>query len=529
MRKKGYLAIVLHSHLPFVKHPEEEYFLEENWLFEAITETYLPLYYVFDRLKDKGVKFALTMSITPPLANMLSDPILLSRFERYLDKRSDLSEKKYAEEKDVRKKSVLGFYVERFSLLKKIFYGLNGDIISGFRKLQEDGFLEIITCNATHEILPLELHESCRYAQIEIGVSEYEKFFGRKPNGIWLGECAYTPGIDRILAEYGIKFTFTDTHGLLYATPSPLYGVHAPVVSENGVAFFARDPEASKQVWSAKEGYPGDFNYREFYRDLGYDLSEEEVREFLHPAGFRFDSGIKMHKITGNVPLDRKDLYNRKKAEEMAEIHAGNFMFNREREVEYLLSIMDREPIIVAPFDTELFGHWWFEGPDFLGHLLRKIYNYSEILETITPLGYLEKYPINQLSQPAPSTWGDGGYFKVWLNEKTDWIYPELYKMGKMMTEYADKYENPNETERRVLNQMARELMLAQSSDWAFLITMGTAKNYATEIEKFHIAAFGKLSEMLEKSRINIGFLEYLETKDSIFPNIDYKIYGRRK
>ncbi len=528
MKRKAYLLIVLHSHLPFVKHPEEEFFLEENWLYEAITETYLPLYIAFNKLRGEGVKFRVTMSITPPLANMLSDELLNFRFERYLQKRIALSEKKYAEEKDPMKKKILEFYRSRFLLLKETFLKLNGNILSGFKKLQDLGFIEIITCSATHEILPLELHEECRNAQIETGVSEYLRMFGKKPNGIWLGECAYTPGIDKILSDNGIEFTFLDSHGLLFADPSPVYGVHAPLVSENGVAFFARDPEASKQVWSAAEGYPGDFNYREFYRDLGYDLSDREVKEFLHPGGFRFDSGIKMHKITGKVPLDKKELYDRKKAEEVAEIHAGNFMFNREREAEYLLSVMDREPVIVAPFDTELFGHWWFEGPDFLEHLFRKIYRYSDLLETAAPTDYLKKYPVNQLSQPAPSTWGDGGYFKVWLNEKNDWIYPELYIMGKIMIELSEKFKSPSDTERRILNQMARELMLAQSSDWAFLITMGTAVKYATSAEKFHISAFYKLYEMLESKNFDETFLEYLETKDSIFPKIDYKIYRRK-
>ncbi len=529
MKKKGHLIIVLHSHLPFVKHLEEEYFLEENWFYEAITETYLPLLRAFGNLKNKGVRFRITMSITPPLANMLSDRLLAERYNRYLGSRLLLAQKKYKEEKNLKKREILLFYKNRYSALKETLKNLNGNILDGFKNFQDEGFLEIITCTATHEILPLELHEESRYAQVKTSVDEYERFFGRKPKGIWLGECAYTPGVDKILGENGIEYTFVDSHGLLYGTPSPLYGVHSPVVSGAGVAFFARDPEASKQVWSAREGYPGDFNYREFYRDLGYDLDDEEVRKFLHPGGFRFDSGIKMHKITGKVPLDKKELYDREKAKEMAEIHAGNFMFNREREAEYLMSVMDREPVIVAPFDTELFGHWWFEGPDFLESLLEKIFRFSEVIDTMSPSDYLEKYPVNQLSQPAPSTWGDGGYFKVWLNEKNDWIYPELYLMGEKMINFAERFGSSSGIRKRVLNQMARELMLAQSSDWAFLITTETAVDYSVRAEKFHIAAFYELAEMLESGRIDESFLNYLETKDSIFPYIDFRIFRRRK
>ncbi len=528
--KKGYLAIVLHSHLPFVKHPEEDYFLEENWLYEAITETYLPLYIAFEKLRKEGVKFQITMSITPPLLNMLTDDLLMVRYTRYLDSRVDLTKEELGKKHTRAEIKNLNFYFERFSILKDIFENeLNFDVLSGFKKLQEEGFIEIITCTATHEILPLELNEQSRKVQVEMGVKEYERIFKRKPRGIWLGECAYTRGVDKILADNDIYFTLLDTHGVLYADPSPVYGVHSPIISEAGVAFFGRDPDASKQVWSAEEGYPGDFNYREFYKDIAYEIPETEVRKYLHPAGFRFDSGIKMHRITGKVPLGEKDPYDREKAMRVAEMHSGNFMFNMEKETEYLLDIMEKEPIIVAPFDTELFGHWWFEGPDFLEHLLREIYKYSKRIETITPYNYLRKYPVNQLSQPAPSTWGDGGYFRVWLNEKTDWIYPHIHVIGEKMIESAEKFTKPLLLQKRVLNQMARELMLAQSSDWAFLITVGTAINYATQMEKFHINAFLKLYNMIWGNNIDEEFVYYLEKKDSIFPYVDYSIYRREK
>jgi len=526
MKKRGYMAIVLHSHLPFIKQPAEDYFLEENWLYEAITETYLPLYISFKHLKDEGVKFHLTMSFTPPLTSMLEDDLLILRYERYLESRILLVNELLDRNNSHEVKEILTFYKERLELISYTFNNeLNGKILSGFKELQEDGFLEIITCTATHEILPLESNESVRYAQVKIGVQAYEKSFGKKPEGIWLAECAYTDGVDELLSKNGIKFTILDTHGLLNASPSPVYGVSAPVISREGVAFFGRDPEASKQVWSAQEGYPGDFSYREFYRDIAYDLTDAEVKKYLHPAGFRFDSGIKLHKITGKVPLGEKELYNRKKAHEMTAIHAGNFMFMREKEAEYLASIIDREPIMVAPFDTELFGHWWFEGPDFLEEFFRKVFQYSNVIETISLSGYLEKYPINQVVSPSPSTWGDGGYFKVWLNDQTDWIYSHLDILGMRMTTLANSFKPLNSLEKRVLNQMVRELLLADSSDWAFLITVGTAVNFATVEEKSHINVFNQLYEDLLSRNIDKKFLEYLEARDSIFPFVDYTIF----
>jgi len=523
---KGYLAIVLHTHLPFVKHPEEEFFMEENWLYEAIIESYLPLLYNFYKLRDEGVNFHLTMSLTPPLTNMLLDKLLMGRFERFVNLRIQLI-KDLLKEKNGKEKENLLFYKDRFESLYNFYKNtLKGNVINGFRELQDQGFLEIITCTATHEILPIEVHDKIKEVQVEVGVLNYKNVFGKNPKGIWLGECAYTPPLDEILAKYGIEYTILDAHGLIFAKPKAFYGISAPIVSESTVAFFGRDPEASKQVWSAQEGYPGDFNYREFYKDIVYDLDERQVRKYIHPGSLRFDSGIKIHKITGKVGLHEKELYDRKKAMEMVEIHAGNYMFNREKQIEYLANIMDRKPIIVAPFDTELFGHWWFEGPEFLSELFRKIDKYSSVIKTTTLSKYLEEYDTYQVAEPAISSWGDGGYFKVWLNDKTDWIYPHLYTIGKRMIKIANKIDKPkNDLQKRALNMLARELLLAESSDWAFLITVGTAINYATERENFHINAFNKLYNEILNDNIDEKFLTFLENRDSIFNFLNYTIF----
>lgn len=528
--KKGFIAIVLHSHLPFVRHPEEEYFLEENWLYEAITESYLPLLDVFYRLEKEEVDFRINMSITPPLMNMLKDHLLMERYNRYLKNRIEMIDLLITEESNADVRRVYEFYKERYLHLYDILSNILGFyILKGFRYFFERGNLEIITCTATHEILPLEQNYKIREAQVKIGVQTFMKNFGKKPRGIWLGECAFTPGIGKILLEHGIEFTILDTHGVLFAEPAPLFGINAPIVSREGVVFFGRDPSVSKQVWSAKEGYPGDYDYREFYKDIGYDIDDTKVKKYLHPAGFRHDSGIKIHKITGKVDLKDKQLYDPEKAFRKAEEHAGNFMFNCEEEAKYLYNIYKNTPVLVAPFDTELFGHWWFEGPEFLYFFLKKVSQYSRFIEATTLSSYIDRFPVMQVAEPNVSTWGDGGYFKVWLNDKTDWIYPHLNVAGKRMIELANKFDNPTRIQERVLNQMARELLLAESSDWAFLITVGTAVDYATERETMHINSFNLLYDNLQSGEVNVKLLKYLEAKDNIFPDINYRLFKEAK
>ena len=526
--EKGYLSLILHAHLPFVRHPEYSEFLEEDWLFEAITETYIPLIDVFDKLIDDGIDFRITMSLTPPLISMLTDALLQSRYIRYVEKRIELAEKEIERTKHQPEFNRLAqMYYRHFIDARYVFAEkYHRNIVNAFKKFQDAGKLEIITCGATHGYLPLMNNNvNAMRAQVRVAVNHYEKHFGRKPRGIWLPECAYEPGVDQILKEAGIRFFITETHGILFASPRPKYGIYAPIYCPSGVAAFGRDMESSKQVWSAKEGYPGDFFYREFYRDVGFDLDYDYVRPYLHGDGKRTNIGIKYYRITGKT--DHKEPYLPEKALDKAAEHAGNFMFNREKQIEYLSSVMDRKPIIVAPYDAELFGHWWFEGPHWINFLFRKIAFDQKTISLITPMEYLKIYPVNQVSTPSLSSWGYKGYHEYWLNGSNDWIYRHLHKAAERMVELAKAYPHTNENslQNRALNQAARELLLAQSSDWAFIMKTGTMVEYATKRTKEHLFRFTKLYDDIRSNKVDAAWLSDIEGKDNIFPDIDYHIY----
>ncbi len=522
---KGYLALVLHSHLPFVRHPEHEDFLEEDWFYEAITETYIPLIMVFERLAADGVPYRITLSITPTLAAMLDDPLLQERYVRHLDLLIELAEREmFRTKNDPAFHSLARMYHERFTQCRRLFVEIyRRNLLTAFRRLQDSGHLELIACAATHGYLPLmSVNPNAVRAQIAIGASEYRRHFGRDPRGIWLPECGYYPGLEEPLAESGIRFGFVDTHGILYGTPRPRFGIYAPVWTPSQVAFFGRDIESSKQVWSAVEGYPGDYNYREFYRDIGFDLDFDYIKPYIHRDGIRTATGIKYYRITGT---DRKEPYVREWALEKAAEHAGNFLFNRERQVEYL-SGMGRKPVVVAPYDAELFGHWWFEGPEWIDFLVRKIAFDSKSVQMVTPSDYLREYRVNQVVTPSASSWGWKGYHAVWLEGSNDWIYRHLHKAADRMVEIARENPNPEGKMQRALNQAARELLLAQSSDWAFIMKTGTAVQYAVRRIDEHIDRFTRLYEMIKKKDINPAYLSDIASKDNLFPQIDYTIYA---
>jgi len=526
---KGSIALILHCHLPFVRHPEHAEFLEERWLFEAITESYIPLIDLFERLCTDGISYKVTLSISPPLAAMLSDPLLQSRYLLHIEKLIELAEKEILRTQKEPEINILAkFYLKQFQQAKATFEHCGGNLLTALRILQDDGSVELITSGATHGYLPLMAHiPNAVWAQVQVACEEHRRHFGRGPLGIWLPECGFYPGVDKFLDKAGVRYFILDAHGLLHATPRPVYGLHAPIYCPWHVAAFGRDPEASKQVWSADEGYPGDFDYRDFYRDIGFDLPHETIGPYIHPDKIRVHTGIKYYRITGKT--DKKEVYNRPAAEEKAKIHAANFIFNREQQVLSLSNKLDRKPLIVAPYDAELFGHWWFEGPLWIEALIRQLAANPKVLELTTPGRYLREYPKNQVATAPTCSWGYKGYNEFWLNGENDWVYRPLHKAAYRMIKMANQIEKSTGLLKRALNQSARELLLAQSSDWAFIMKTGTSPPYAVQRTTLHLEQFNSLSDQIDKDEVNESYLKEMEEKDNIFPEIDYRVYADPK
>src|SRR5215208_7087726 len=398
----GYLSLHLHAHLPFVRHPEYEDFLEEDWLYEAISETYLPLLKVFDRAADEGIPFRFSITMSPPLVAMLRDELLMGRYARRLEKLCELADKEaHRTRNDPTFHPLAVHYQQEFRELRTLFVDrYHRDLVAAFKRLEDAGRLELVTCGATHGFLPLmQMHPEAVRAQIAVAVAHHRRHFGRDPAGIWLPECGYYPGLDPLLAEQNIRFFFVDTHRITDATPRPRYGVYAPIYTPSGPAAFGRDPESSQQVWSAEHGYPGDPDYREFYRDVGWDLDFEYVKDYVQPTGARKNVGIKYYRITGKTA--HKQPYDPARARERTAVHAGNFLYNRERQIEHLAGKMGgTRPIVISPYDAELYGHWWYEGPLFLDMLLRKVAYDQKVFRLATPGDYLRENPEQQISTP---------------------------------------------------------------------------------------------------------------------------------
>jgi len=525
----GFLILLLHAHLPYVRHPEHEYSLEENWFFEAVRETYIPLLDAIDGMVNNGISPKITMSLSPTLTEMLDDELLRRRFLRHMEHLIELSEAEKIRTKRSPFESSAFLYNAKFKRIRQLYIErYKGDLVSAFRKLQDDGHIEIVATAATHAFLPaFEKYPDVIRNQIDVGVKSYVRSFGRRPSGFWLPECGYFKGLDFFLRDAGIKYFFLESHGIIYGRPRPRHSIYRPVLTPSGIAAFGRDFKSARQVWCASRGYPGDPFYRDFYRDIGFDLPSDYVGSYTRLGGIKTFTGMKYHCVTGKS--ERKLPYDRVRALRRASEHAAHFVKEREYDITRL-SGFGFSPAALSAFDAELFGHWWFEGIEWLDIVIRNISEAKTSFGIITPGQYLNEYRRDMsVVAPSPSSWGEGGYNAVWIGERNHRLYRHLHKMAERMNILKEwsigVLEQCGIEEKklfqRAINQAMRETLLSQASDWPFLMQKGRAAEYAGARIMGHIERFDMLFSMVMKRDVNESRLNEIEERDNIFSRLD--------
>jgi 1,4-alpha-glucan branching enzyme len=563
----GAFTFVLHSHIPYVRlagrwpHGEE-------WIHEAASETYVPLLSTLYDLADEGVDFHLTIGITPVLAEQLADPDVIHHFDQYLDDkiaaaRQDMAYFERPETTNPHLRYLAEWYKNGFEKVKADFdIRFSRDIIGAFRRLQNDGYVEIVTSAATHGYLPLLSRDSSISGQIKTGVRSYERMFGRRATGIWLPECAYRPayiteggekrpGLETFLEENGLNVFFSETHAITGGSPVGIaagdaigpYGTikrryvipagmtstapyrpattyEAYYVSEtvagaggaahSGVAVIGRNNRTGQQVWSADIGYPGDFDYREFHKKAG-------------------TSGLQYWRVSGDqVELGEKDYYHPDWAANKVDQHAEHFAhLVHDLLREYHTQSGGQFGVIASNYDTELFGHWWFEGVSWLGKVLRLLASSTEIQLT-TASRYIEQHPPSQVLNLPESSWGSNGSHFTWDNADTHWMWTPIHECEERMEKLVARYTSPTDDEQAALSQLARELLLLESSDWPFLVTTGQAREYAIRRFSQHVERFDRLASGLEAGQPDRALTAEYWEQDKLFLNIDYRWFAER-
>ncbi len=558
----GAFTFVLHSHLPYARqagmwpHGEE-------WVHEGLAETYIPLLNALYDLDAEGVDYRLTVGITPILAEQLADPLIGDHFVHYAAERSAWAAndvERFDSAGDTTMRDLARFYHHWYGRVLGSFEDRFGrDVIGAFKTLQDRGRIEISTSAATHGYLPLLARDSSIYGQIATGIASYRRHFGQDPTAIWLPECAYRPayhdntggvdvlrpGIESFLAAQGIEVFFSETHTVeggrpvgkaageaigpygevtrRYAVdltdeeqtePGTTYQAYWVGDAPGKVAVLGRNNRTGQQVWSGTFGYPGDFAYREFHRKDGV-------------------SGMQYWRIGGpGVDLGDKPPYDPDQARERTREHAAHYVSL----VEELLGEYHRQNgkpgVIASNYDTELFGHWWFEGVDWLKEVLRGLAN-SAAVEMSTASRIVRDYVPERIMVLPESSWGAGGNHFTWLNVDTEWMWPPIHAAESRMEALVERFPDASGEHEAVLNQVAREMLLLQSSDWPFLVTTGQAKEYASERFTEHVERFERLAEIAERGAgltdQDRETLAELAERDNPFPAIDYRVFAARQ
>jgi len=589
--KQGAFTFVLHSHLPYCRRAGRWPHGEE-WLHEAAAETYLPLLNALYDLQQDGLPFRLTIGLTPVLTEQLADPLVLEHFEMYLSDRLQRAEADVerfekigpptadrrpptgADEARVPQHDqvlyLAGFYRDWYQNTLDSFRGrFQRNIVGAFKALQDAGYLEVLTSAATHGYLPLLERDSSIHGQLAVGVQSYRRHFGRAPRAIWLPECAYRPaywqqaagqsdrrpqtadrrqemyykpGLEEFMAELGLKLFFVETHTIeggqpvgkaagdaigpygaipkRYVVPIPEYveptqrTTYQPYyVARAEVAAIGRNNRTGQQVWSADWGYPGDADYREFHKKDGV-------------------SGLQYWRVTGpKLDLAHKDLYHPDWARYKVGQHARHFATLVEDLVRAYHGESGKFGIIASNYDTELFGHWWFEGVDWLKEVLRLLAS-SQVVELTTGSEYVEQHPPEDVLALPEGSWGQGGTHFVWDNHDTGWMWPVIHQAERRMEALVARHHQASGDLTTVLNQAARELLLLQASDWPFLVTTGQAREYAIERFDQHVERFNQLAAIAERGAVTPADLELSQRcfeLDNVFPDVDYRVFAERE
>jgi len=555
----GRFLLCLHSHMPYVlSHGKSPH--GTDWIFESAVECYIPLLDALDRLRNAGVRPRWTVNITPVLAEQLEDPSFKSGFEEYCEEKiqSAIRDKKRFESEGPLWMEGLAAMWQRIYTrdLTQFKHQWGRSIIDAFKHFQDDGAIEIITSAATHGYLPLLATDESVQAQVKVGVESYKRRFGRQPRGLWLPECAYRPAydwkapagenevpwprkaLDEFLLENGVEYFFVDSHLIrggeplgtywqkfpqlaelfsrskkLFTPPSEARSEYEHYATPNGAVIYARDPQSTVKVWSGDVGYPGDPYYLEFHKQL-------------YPGRLRY------WRISEQKDdLGAKQPYDPWTAYERIGQHAEDFVGLMKSTLAGYKGQANRAGTLVAMYDTELFGHWWWEGPEFLYEVGMRMHHDPDIIQMSGGDVLDSESPRHTIPLPEGS-WGEGGYHSVWMNEDNYWTWTKLYPAEKRMRQVAKRMANGPALE--IVKQMARELLLAESSDWQFLISTWSARDYAEARFTDHIDRFNRLYEMAEKAHDNEplsadeqAFLTECQEKDAAFQEIDVSYWAR--
>jgi 1,4-alpha-glucan branching enzyme len=514
---------MLHAHAPFLRHGELLSGSQEHWFFECLSETYIPLLEAFERLDRDRVPFRMAISLSPTLCHMLTDEILVERYLQYTDRQIEFGAQELersAGDKELHALVQL-FYDRVMDKRVLLTERYEKNILKGFEYFQKKGRIELLGTAATHAFLPFyTAYPEAIQAQFEVAIATYRDNFGKSPQGFWLPELGWSESLDSWLRAYNFGYTVLESHALVFGSPTAKNGTFYPIRTPQGIFAFGRDFYACRDI----EQMTRDPVYRYYPRDQGFELPADEVKPFLGPQGNRIGTGYKYWAGgSGN-------LYSPALAREKAKNHARDFLAARIARLKSAAALVEGVPVSLCAFDADSFGRFWHEGSLFLETLFREGAKSQEV-QFLTPSEYLVKQnPTGfQTLVPEFSSWGPNGYAEAWLDASNDWMYSHTVRALERMVEIAERFPNSSSLKERALNQAARELLLVLSSDWSKMLYKQESAAHARSRIENSLRNFTTIYEALGSNYISTEWLTQLEKRNNIFPNINYRVFRRKR
>lgn len=528
MKKKSFaLHLLLHQgYFRDINNSESD---KNQLLFYAISQTYLPLLNMFANLESDGINFKLGLTITPSLCTLLTDPVVQQSYIEWLDKLILLGEAEIKKhEGNPETQELAKEYLRTCKRNKRDFVEtFNQDILSKFAYYAHKGNIELFASAATNCFLPhyIDLKEAI-HAQVEAGLIAHKSFFNLAPEGFWLPNLGYTPGLEQILRSYGLNYAIIETHGLLFSTPPSKNGIFSPVRSENSFAFFGRDPYAEKEIMG-DEGYIHNEIYRNEENDIGFESDIEELTAILAQNKERVSTGYKyFSKASENI---EKKQYDIEKARQQADKDAQDFLAKKIDLLHKAAELSEEDEVsLVATFDASLFGEKWFEGIDWLERFFRHASKQEEInIENCSDLAK-NQFTL-QVVQPYHSAASGFGYGEDLVDSSNEWMVRYVHKSTERMIDLAQRFTDDTGLKARALNLAAKEILLAQASDWPSMLHNKNYPDFAREAFSQNVSSFATVFESLGSNNTSTEWLTNTERAHQIFPWINYRIFSKKK
>ncbi|UTC63324.1 DUF1957 domain-containing protein [Treponema sp. OMZ 787] len=520
------LLFILDAHLPYVRNEVEQGFIEEDWLFDALSYLYLPVLKMFSNLQKENIPFKIGVVFEPALCDMLSDKVLQDRYRQNVQRKIEFAKKELERFEDCAEtKRLIQYNLKRFNDDKRIFEDCGGNILKQFDSLARKGYVELLATAATNSYLPFFLNmPEAISAQIEMGQINYRKHFSAVPSGFWIPSLAYFDGLDDIIRSYGYDYTVVAPEGFLLSEKIPPAGVFSAAASKNGLKFLACDLSACNSLYDETHGFPQNKIYIDVENDVGFKLSEEYLASVFDTSKGRRAIGFRY--------------WSREEEETPYDIHGAHARIWTDAEAyvnsraEALKSVKETKtcevPFSLLIISSDFFGKKWCEGLIWLERVFRLI-NDNEDLESILPSTAANLSKQLYTIKPFFSSFLRSGYAAELLTKDNDWMYRYILKITERMIGLVEMFPADGSLKERVLNAAAREVLLLQSLYWPIYINDPQLRDFAKRRFIEHVNSFTAAYEALGADSPDAKCLSERESKYPVFKDINYRIFSRKK